>query len=65
MTKLLPKPELRRESTAAVHCYICTHTVTATVFVDRRSAIVKPGQKCPRCASALDAAYVLNLTQAA
>lgn len=50
---------------ASVHCPICTHTVHATVQAQGRSVRVKPGQKCPRCASSLDAAYVLRFDRAA
>lgn len=53
------------EYDASVHCPICTHTVHATVVAQHRSVHVKPGQKCPRCASALDAAYVLRYDRAA
>lgn len=61
MTKVLTKPETRREMTADVHCYMCTHNVQALVLVDRRTATVKPGQKCSRCSSAIDSGYVLRL----
>jgi len=50
---------------ASVHCPICTHTVHATVVAQGKTVRVKPGQKCPRCASALDAAYILQLDRAA
>ena len=53
------------EYSASVHCPICTHTVHGTVVAHGRSVKVKPGQKCPRCASTLDAAYVLRLDRAA
>lgn len=48
-----------------VHCPMCTHTVSATVEADRRSARVKAGQKCPRCHSTLDAAFVVRVERAA
>jgi hypothetical protein len=63
--QLMTKPETRRDAAARVHCYICTHTVPAAVLVDRRSAIVKPGQKCARCGSSLDAAAVVEIDRAA
>jgi hypothetical protein len=63
--QLMTKPDSRREADAKVHCYICTHTVPAVVLVDRRSAIIKPGQKCARCASPLDAAYIVDVDRAA
>jgi uncharacterized protein (UPF0212 family) len=49
----------------AVHCPICTHTVDADVVHAGRRIYVKPGQKCPRCNSTLDAAYIIGLGRAA
>jgi hypothetical protein len=49
----------------AVHCPICTHTVEALVISTRKHSFVKPGQRCPRCDSSLDAAYVLSYGRAA
>ncbi len=49
----------------AAHCPMCTHNVPAYVIVAGRRVFVKPGQKCPRCAGTLDAAYVLELDRAA
>jgi len=54
-----------KESLGWVHCWICTHTVRAKVFLAGRKQFVKAGQKCPRCSSALDAAYVVRLDEAA
>ena len=51
--------------TGSVHCPICTHTVRATVEAHGRTVRVKPGQKCPRCQSTLDAGYVLRFDRAA
>jgi DNA-directed RNA polymerase subunit RPC12/RpoP len=49
-----------------VHCPICTHTVGADIDITgRKKASVVPGQKCPRCSSTLDAAYVMQVLQAA
>jgi len=48
-----------------VHCPICTHNVGADIDISGRKAIVVPGQKCPRCSSKLDAAYVMEVLQAA
>lgn len=48
-----------------VHCPMCTHTVESQVVARGRSLMVKPGEKCPRCSSALDAGYVLRVQQAA
>ena len=49
----------------SVHCLICTRTVQAEVLVQGRKAFVKAGQKCPRCVSSLDPAYVLGVEAAA
>jgi uncharacterized protein (UPF0212 family) len=49
----------------AVHCPMCTHTVDAEVVQFGRRTYVQPGQKCPRCASSLDAAYILRMDRAA
>jgi transposase-like protein len=51
----------RTTATAAVYCPICTRTVEAEVIPGRKKAFVKPGQKCPRCSSALDAGVVLHV----
>lgn len=48
-----------------VHCPICTHTVPASIDIIGKRARVSPGQRCPRCAAALDAAIVVHLPQAA
>ena len=58
-------PPPSAEYDGSVHCPICTHTVHATVQAHGRSVRVKPGQKCARCASALDAGYVLRFDRAA
>lgn len=44
-----------------VHCPICTRNVEADVIVVGRRAHPKPGQKCPKCNSILDAGYVLEV----
>ena len=51
---------------ARVYCPICTHTVEADVVaVDRdhwnRKMKVAKGQRCRRCSTSLDAAYILDL----
>jgi uncharacterized Zn finger protein (UPF0148 family) len=61
---LLVRPEVKSYP-GDVYCPICTHTVHAEVLVGRKSAQVKPGQKCPRCSASLDAGYVLRQQQAA
>jgi len=48
-----------------VHCPICTHTVEADVLQRGRQTLTRPGQKCPRCASSLDAAFILRFEKAA
>ena len=53
------------QAPASVYCPLCTHTVHATVTFTRHSAKVVPGQKCPRCASSLDAGYVFGVNRAA
>lgn len=53
------------EAPGSVYCPICTHTVEAIVVADRKGAKVKPGQKCSRCNSTLDAGFVVRLNRAA
>jgi hypothetical protein len=50
---------------AAVYCPICTHTVDAEALQVGRRMVVKPGQKCSRCASSLDAGYIFSADKAA
>jgi hypothetical protein len=47
------------------HCPICTHTVPADIDLKGKFARVAPGQKCPRCASSLDVAVVIQIPEAA
>ena len=55
-----------RSIEGTAYCPICTHTVAAQIqVVGKRSARVLPGQKCRRCASALDAGIVVSVLQAA
>ncbi|HEX4228500.1 MAG TPA: hypothetical protein VHZ07_07505 [Bryobacteraceae bacterium] len=49
----------------AVYCPICTHTVPAEVVWRGKRFVVKPGQKCTRCHSQLDAGYIMRTDQAA
>ena len=51
--------------TDLVHCPSCTHNVNAEIEVVKKRVRVVPGQKCPRCRSALDAAVVLPQLEAA
>ena len=53
------------ESIGKVYCPMCTHTVDATIVTTHKHAYTKPGQKCLRCKSALDAGYVMRLPKAA
>lgn len=55
----------RKESKGWAYCPICTHTVPADVIVAGKKLYVKPGQKCPRCNSALEAASVVRYDIAA
>ena len=59
------KAEVPAVHKGIVHCPMCTHTVEAEVIQQGRRLLVKPGQKCPRCSSTLDAAYVLEMARAA
>lgn len=52
-------------SKGAVHCPSCTHNVDADVVQLGRRQFVKPAQKCPRCSSTLDAAYILRFDKVA
>lgn len=49
----------------SVYCLICTHTVEADMIPSGRRLSVRRGQKCPRCSSSLDAAYVVMQGRAA
>lgn len=60
-----PTPMKTTFSTGAVHCPICTHSVAADLAQQGRRMFIKPGQKCPRCSSTLDAAYILGIDRAA
>ncbi len=55
----------KKTSRGSVYCLICTHTVEADVVPVGRRTFVRSGQKCPRCASSLDAAYVVVQQRAA
>jgi hypothetical protein len=65
MTNLTVRTVTVRETPGSVYCPLCTHTVDAQVLVTRKGMLVKPGQKCARCSSTLDAGYVLNFTKVA
>lgn len=61
----ITKAPVTTEVPASVHCPICTHTVEAIVLVDRKRMKVRPGQKCARCHSSIDAGFVIRLNRAA
>jgi hypothetical protein len=54
------------KSFGKVYCTLCTRTVDAEVAVQpnlvyrKANLRVIPGQKCPRCSSSLDAAFVVG-----
>jgi transposase-like protein len=62
--QVIEKKTSTQEQIVPVYCPICTHSVQARVVFAKRARVV-PGQKCPRCNSALDAAAVLPYSQAA
>ena len=59
------KTAIAERSRALVYCPICTHTVEAEAGLLGKKPLVTPGQKCPRCASALDAGLVIQFRDAA
>ena len=59
------KATLEKTMPGQVHCPICTHNVPADININGKRPLVVPGQKCPRCSSTLDAAYVLEVLEAA
>jgi uncharacterized protein (UPF0212 family) len=59
------KTLLEKTMPGQVHCPICTHNVAADINISGKKALVVPGQKCPRCSSTLDAAFVLEVLEAA
>lgn len=65
MKMITMKPAIEKGIKAHVHCPICTHTVGADVQLIGKKTRIRPGQKCPRCSSALDAAMVLEVLEAA
>ncbi|MEO8025708.1 MAG: hypothetical protein ABI823_04520 [Bryobacteraceae bacterium] len=54
-----------RTHQSKVYCPMCTHTVEAQVEHVGRHVQVAAGQKCPRCAGALDAGYIFRMDRAA
>jgi hypothetical protein len=59
------KTDILQRSNALIYCPICTHTVQAEAGFMGKKPLVTPGQKCPRCASALDAGLVIQFREAA
>ncbi len=59
------KTNLSSIARAQIYCPICTHTVEAEAGLAGKKPVVVPGQKCPRCISALDAGLVIQFRQAA
>jgi ribosomal protein S27AE len=55
----------QRDVKGWAYCPICTHVVETPVKVTGRKIVVKPGQKCPRCGSALEAASIVRYEVAA
>jgi hypothetical protein len=51
--------------TGKVHYTLCTHEVHAQLEHHPRYSVVKPGQKCPRCAASLDATWIMRVPKAA
>jgi hypothetical protein len=60
MQRMLVTMPVRREGRSWVYCPICTHTVEAAVIWVGKKAMVKPGERCPRCQASLDAGRVLR-----
>jgi uncharacterized protein (UPF0212 family) len=65
MNRVMSIPETHKELKGWAYCPICTHTVETAVVHAGRKVLVKPGQKCPRCGSSLEAASVVRFEQAA
>ncbi len=59
------KPGMIQSQKGRVYCPSCTHTVEAEVLAKGKRQFTRPGQKCARCASTLDAAYILYLDKVA
>jgi hypothetical protein len=57
--------ESKKYTKGSVYCFTCTHNVEADLLSLGRRMLVRPGQKCSRCSSSLDAAYVVVHSQAA
>lgn len=64
MLRMIDVPT-KKESRGWAYCPICTHTVETQVVLAGKRVYVKPGQRCPRCSSPLEAASVLRDLMAA
>lgn len=58
--KAVPNQSAPTVEQGKVYCPICTHTVDAQLQRGERHLQVTPGQRCPRCAGSLDAAYIFR-----
>jgi uncharacterized Zn finger protein (UPF0148 family) len=65
MLNIAAKTTPQGEFAARVYCPICTHTVNAQAVNLGKRHKVKPGQRCARCASSLDAGVVITMATAA
>lgn len=65
MDRVINNPSHERELKAWAYCPICTHTVETPAIGAGRRVVVKPGARCPRCHSALEAASVIRYDVAA
>ena len=59
------KALVENQTKGLAHCPICTHTVPAEIDLRGRFARVATGQRCPRCASSLDVAVVIQIPEVA
>jgi hypothetical protein len=59
------KALVEKNTMGRAHCPICTHTVPADIDLRGKYPRVAAGQRCPRCASSLDVAVVVQIPEAA
>ena len=55
----------QKASKGLAYCPICTHTVETPIVIFGKRTFVKPGQKCPRCGSSLEAGWIVGYEVAA
>ncbi len=66
MDQITPMHKIQmQEAKGWAYCPICTHTVETHVIIVGRRSRVKPGERCPRCNSQLEAASVVRYDVAA